>query len=101
MMITRRQALRLLANDFKLAKQAVARHIRVPLTPQQHHALASFVYNVGETQFKQSSVVKHLNNGRLIDSAMSMQKYVYASNGQPLEGLRRRRLHEVALLLKG
>lgn len=99
MTITKLQAQRLLSKDTELARQAVARHITAPLTPKQHHALVSFVFNVGEGQFARSSVVRYLNKGYLTEAAEALLNYVHDSQGRRLRGLEKRRLIEAAMLL--
>ncbi|MDN4163958.1 lysozyme [Cytophagales bacterium LB-30] len=49
--------------DLKWSIDAVKKHVKVPLTQNQFDALVSFVYNIGESQFKTSSVLKNINAG--------------------------------------
>ena len=97
MVITKSQAKRLLLADMEQARQAVARHLHeVPLNPQQHDALASFVFNVGEGAFKRSSVLRHLKAGQVMDAVAVWLTYTRDSFGQIQPGLVKRRRHEVA-----
>ena len=99
MVITKRQALKLLNKDMELARQAVARNVHVALSPKQHHALVSFAFNVGAGAFKRSSVVRHINNGRGIEAAKALLLYTHDSYGRKLEGLVNRRLQEAVWLI--
>lgn len=98
MQITHNQAVRLLAADMAQAHGAVERHVKKPLRPKQKDALASFVFNVGEGAFAQSSVVRHVNNGDMIAAGKALLQYVHDSHGNRLEGLVNRRMREVMAL---
>lgn len=52
---------KLLESDLKWCDEAVANSVRVPLSQPQYDALYSLCFNIGETQFKKSTVVKRLN----------------------------------------
>jgi lysozyme len=54
---------KLLESDLRWCDEAVANSVRVPLTQPQYDALYSLCFNIGETQFKKSTVVKRLNTG--------------------------------------
>jgi len=99
MVITKSQARRLLLADMEQARQAVARNVKVDLSPNQYDALASFVFNVGEGQFKRSSVLRHINNGQLAEAAISLLAYTRDSYGRVLGGLQKRRKQEFKMLL--
>jgi len=49
--------------DVTWAWEAVCRNVKVPLTSYQGGALLSFVFNLGEPQFKDSGVLRELNLG--------------------------------------
>jgi len=51
----------LLKSDLKWCSEAVETSVRVPLTQRQFDALYSLCFNIGETNFKKSTVVKRLN----------------------------------------
>lgn len=55
------QAAIILAKDLEKANKAVDRYVKVPLTSNQRSALISFVFNIGEGNFKTSTAVKRLN----------------------------------------
>jgi len=51
----------LLKSDLRWCSEAVEDSVRVPLTQRQFDALYSLCFNIGETNFKKSTVVKRLN----------------------------------------
>lgn len=75
---------------------AIVRNVKVPLTNNQFEALVSFVYNVGETNFRKSTLLKKLNNKDYDGASHEFDRWVYA-NGKRLNGLVRRRKAEKEL----
>lgn len=73
--------------------------VKVPVNQNQFDALVSFAYNVGIGNFKQSTLLKKLNNGDFIGASLEFEKW-NKSNGKVLKGLVRRRLKEKELFLK-
>lgn len=61
--LTDEQVKELLKSDLKWCSEAVESSIKVPLTQKQFDALYSLCFNIGETNFKKSTVVKRLNTG--------------------------------------
>ena len=59
--LTQEDVDKLLESDLRWCDEAVANSVRVPLTQPQYDALYSLCFNIGETQFKKSTVVKRLN----------------------------------------
>ena len=59
--LTNQQVEDLLRSDLRWCSEAVESSIRVPLTQKQFDALYSLCFNIGETAFKRSTVVKRLN----------------------------------------
>lgn len=68
------------------------------LTQNQYDALASFIYNVGETQFSTSTLLNLLNRGNIQGAASQFKRWVY-DNGKRIDGLAVRREKEKALFL--
>jgi len=61
--LTDEQVKELLKSDLKWCSEAVETSVKVPLTQNQFDALYSLCFNIGETNFKKSTVVKRLNDG--------------------------------------
>lgn len=61
--LTESFAYHLLQQDAGAANATVNKLVRVPLTQNQHDALVSFVYNVGEPNFATSTLLRLLNSG--------------------------------------
>ena len=51
----------LLKSDLKWCSEAVETSVKVPLTQNQFDALYSLCFNIGETNFRKSTVVRKLN----------------------------------------
>ncbi|MGB2100832.1 MAG: lysozyme [Flavobacteriaceae bacterium] len=74
--------------------------VNVPLNENQHAALVSFVYNLGPTNFANSTLLKRLNEGKYEDVPAQIKRWNKARvNGEltELEGLTRRRQAEADL----
>ena len=59
--LTDRDVQELFKRDLKWCEAAVDESVRVPLNQNQYDALYSLCFNIGSDHFKQSEVVKHLN----------------------------------------
>lgn len=67
--LTDEQVKELLKSDLKWCSAAVESSVRVPLSQNQFDALYSLCFNIGETNFKKSTVVKRLNANDLKGAA--------------------------------
>lgn len=97
-MITREESRRIFRNDLQKYVDAVNSLVKVELSQNQFDAIVSFVFNVGKTTFRKSSVLRLLNERKFIEAANFLLKYVYA-DGKQLKGLVRRRKAERELFL--
>lgn len=88
----------LLFSDLKIAADAVDKLVTVPLKDNEKAALVSFVFNTGVGNFKRSTLLKYLNEGRIVDACHELPKWVYAK-GKKLKGLVNRRQAEMELCL--
>ena len=79
--------------DAPKAAECVARQVNRPLKQQEFDALVSFVYNVGCTNFKGSTMLKLLNQGHKKAASAEFGKWVYADH-KKLPGLVKRRKRE-------
>ncbi|MBI5427444.1 MAG: lysozyme, partial [Nitrospinae bacterium] len=59
--ITKEQALRLLAQDMRIAETAIQRKVKVGLVQHQFDALTSLVFNIGGGAFENSTLLRLLN----------------------------------------
>lgn len=83
----------LLQQELAIAMAGVDRNVVKPQPETRRAALASFVYNVGEPQFKTSTLLRKLNAGDARGACAELSRWVYAK-GQKLQGLVNRRAAE-------
>jgi lysozyme len=96
MRITPAQSREFLRKDLDRFEAAVERAVKVPLSDNQFAALVSFAFNVGETNFNKSTLLKKLNKGDYDSVPAELMKWVH-SKGKRLSGLVNRRTQEGAL----
>ncbi|MGV6800423.1 MAG: lysozyme [bacterium] len=102
MSVTEGDAMRLLQDDVKPISQMISENVRAPLNQNEHDALVSLVFNIGEENFKKSTVLRKLNAGDKLGAAAAFEKWTKARmNGElvELDGLVRRRAAEKSLFL--
>lgn len=80
-------------------EEYVNNYVHVPITQQQFDALCSWVYNLGPSNLKRSTLLRKLNNGDYDEVPQQIKRWNKAG-GKVLEGLTRRREAE-ALLFEG
>ncbi len=81
------------AEDAEITLHAV---VSTPLNQNQFDALVSFVFNIGETAFSNSTLLKLLNDDRPELAALQFVRW-NKDNGKIIDGLTNRRLREKAL----
>jgi lysozyme len=96
MRITMYGATELLRQDLRWVEKAIKKNVKVPLTQNQYDALASWVFNLGETNLRSSTLLKKLNAGDYTGAGQEMLRWNKAG-GKVVRGLTRRREAEVAL----
>ncbi|MEM7077149.1 MAG: lysozyme [Pseudomonadota bacterium] len=89
----------MLVEDMRFAQIAVLNAVRQPLNDNQYAALCDFAFNVGGRNFRNSTLLKRINAGRMQDVPYELRRWVYAG-GKKLEGLKNRREREIALFFK-
>ena len=94
--ITRRQAEKYFLEELPVYEEAVKRNVKAELNQNQFDALVSFVYNVGERQFKNSTLLRLLNQSKYFEAAKQFKRWIYAGS-KPLPGLIKRRREEFEL----
>jgi lysozyme len=92
----------LLLYDLIQVSHAVNEHVFAPLTQNQFDALVSFVFNIGVRNFRGSTTLRRLNEGRALEAAIAMEMWRKADlEGERIvvDALVRRRAAEKALFL--
>lgn len=85
-----------LRDDLHAAAEIVRRLVKVELTQAQFDAVCDFVFNIGESQFKASTLLKNLNGRQWAAARGQFPRWKY-NDGKEMRGLRRRRAACVAL----
>ena len=67
--LTDQEVEELLQSDLKWCQDAVDNHVKVPLTQNQYDALYSLCFNIGETNFRKSTVLRKVNENDLKGAA--------------------------------
>lgn len=98
MKITEKGADMLLKQDLAWAETAVNKHVKVALTQPQYDALCSFVYNLGATNFRRSTLLKRLNEGNYTEASKELLRWDKQGK-KVLRGLTRRREAERSLFI--
>ena len=96
MTITQHQCDVMLEVDIETYENYVNKYVVVFLTQNQFDALVSWVYNLGPTNFRKSTMLKVLNAGKYDEVPYQMKRWNRAG-GQVLKGLVIRREAEAEL----
>jgi len=96
MTITQEQAEQMLLDELKEYESYIDDLVTVPLNQNQFDALVVWVYNLGPTNFRKSTLLKELNNGNYQAVPIEIKRWNKAG-GQVLEGLIKRRKAEANL----
>ena len=96
--ITKERAIQLAKNTVKSFEQQVNKSILLPMTQNQFDAMVLLCYNIGESGFARSSVVRNFNAGNLQKAADSFLLWNKAG-GKVSKGLTNRRKKERELFL--
>lgn len=99
MVITLEGAEALLLHDLKWVETAIDMYVQVPLNQNQYDALASFIYNVGGTAFRKSTMLRLLNASDYDGAAGQFPRW-NKQKGKVLNGLTTRRQKEQTLFKK-
>jgi lysozyme len=98
MRITAEQSDAILTNDLKDVEADINALVKVPVSQNQFDAIASFTFNVGGTNFRESTLLKKLNMRDYTGAADQFLVWTKAG-GKPLQGLITRRKAERAQFL--
>lgn len=99
MVITQETAVRLLKSDLKKHVRAVNRYVTRNVNQWRFDALVSFAFNVGNTAFRNSTLLKELNAGRIQNVPHELMRWNKVTrNGKKVRsnGLVYRRVTECA-----
>ena len=98
--MTEEYAETLLGMDLERFCKGVDELLKVHVTDSQFGALVSFAFNIGLGAFKQSTMLKMLNDGKYKEAGGQFMRWVFADKKQ-LPGLVKRRAAERNLFLSG
>lgn len=96
MVISEAEAEELFREDVAWVEKSINDSVKVPLNQNQFDALASLVFNIGETAFETSTLLKVLNRSRYDLVPSQMVRWCY-DDGIYVPGLETRRHKEVRL----
>tara|TARA_Y100000758_G_scaffold286669_1_gene237563 strand:- start:347 stop:832 length:486 start_codon:yes stop_codon:yes gene_type:complete len=96
MTITQEEAEQMLEHELIEYEGYIDKYVTVPLTQNQFDALVVWVYNLGPTNFKNSTLLKELNAGNYTAAGTEITRWNKAG-GKVLTGLVRRREAEARL----
>ena len=102
MAVTEGDAERLLREDVKPIETLLADTVRAPLNQNEHDALVSLIFNIGEESWRKSTVLRKLNSGDKLAAAQAFEMWTKARVScelVTLDGLMRRRAAEKSLFL--
>lgn len=85
-------------NNERQALTSLTKFVTVPLTDNQKAAFADFIYNVGEGKFKNSTMLRLINEGRVPEACKELLRWVYAG-GKKMPGLVSRRQAEYTICI--
>ena len=89
--ITQEQAEAFLASDIRAAVECVNESVTVELTQGQFDALADFVFNVGEGNFRLSTLLREINAGHFPEALAQFRLWDHCGGVVNAGLLRRRR----------
>jgi lysozyme len=86
----------LLLQDIKIAQDCVNAYVKVELTQNQFDALVSFCFNIGNGAFRNSTLLRYLNEGKYDQVPMQMRRWIH-TDSKVCKGLINRREKEIEL----
>ena len=87
-------------SDIAQTENTISSLVKVPLNENQKIALVSLVFNIGPTAFKNSTLLKLLNDGDYKKASLQFPRWVYVTindKKQISKGLQNRRFREQLL----
>jgi lysozyme len=98
--VTEPEGASLLTIDMESAQRTVMVTVDVDLTDAQFAALCDFVYNVGPTRFKESTLLRVINARQFDRVPTQLRRWIIAG-GRQITGLVNRREREIKLFFDG
>lgn len=98
--LTKAQVIALMEQDLREVEEALDYYVKVPLEQHQFDALVLFLYNIGDDQFKKSTLLRLLNEGNYEEVPAQLVRWDKVTiNGikKVSNGLVDRRQKEIAL----
>lgn len=99
LVITQERADQLLALDMQLAQNTINNLVEPQISQNQFDALCDFVFNCGAGNFKNSTLLKLVNQSNFSDAVLEFAKW-NKGGGKVLPGLTKRRAAEAELFSK-
>ena len=85
--------------DVREACAAIDFYVKVPLTINEKDAIVSFIYNIGNEAFAESTFLRELNRKQYLSASREFTRWIWAG-GKRSKGLLNRRLSEQELFRK-
>lgn|SRR5215471_5588271 len=98
--VTEPRGTELLIQDMEIARWSVMTMTRVELTDGQFAALCDFVYNVGPSNLRNSTLLQVINQGDFDRVPAQFRRWIVA-DGREIPGLKMRREREITLFFDG
>ena len=99
MVVTHEKAIEMLHQDVEIFSESVNKYITAPLNQNQFDAIVSWVYNIGEGNFKHSTFLRFINSGKYDEAGKELLKWHFIKK-MFSSGLANRREAEYALYTK-
>ncbi len=98
--ITRERGFELMRGHLVGVETTIKGSVEYATLQHQFDALSSFIYNIGDTNFRNSTLLAKLNVGDLVGVSLEWPRWRFAA-GQELPGLVRRREAELDMFFDG
>jgi lysozyme len=96
--LSEEEARKILMSDLNKSERSLDSYVKVNLNQDQRDALCNFIFNLGERNFKRSTLLKKLNKSDYAGAAGEIKKWNKAGR-KVLEGLKKRRQAEYDMFM--